>query len=227
MPGPAPAATVAAVRRAWAAGLDVVVASPRPSAAPIVLRAATARSTGREIVRLGRRHGCDQVVLCVEPGWPERGWGRGQSDVRGQSGVRARSGVRSLAVALSSFRHAEVVVTGEMGGGWTGLAPLWGAAELVTAGSEEIGAALRAAGAPAVNVCDPYEGARLRSPSPGTVNPLEHGELLLRARGRRLLGAMARKMLGRREPAVRACLRRPLLWARRVRSTRAARGTTA
>ena len=204
VPGPAAAATVAAVRRAWAAGQDVVVVSPRPSAAPFVLRAAGARGVAREMLRLGRRHACDRVVLCIEPGWPVRG--------------RTGGGARSLAAALSSFRHAEVVATGEVGGDWGLLARLWGAAELLTAGSEELAASLRAAGAPSVRACEPYEGARERpSPfSPGTVSPLEHGELLLRARARRLLGRMARKVLGRRAPAVRAQLERPVLWARRA-----------
>jgi hypothetical protein len=143
----------------------------------------------------------------MEPGWPVPG--------------RSESGMRSLAAALSSFRHAEVVVTGPTGPAWSLLAPLWGATELVTAGSAETGAALRAAGARAVRICDPYEGAHPPlSLSPGAVSPLEHGELMLRVRGRRLLGALARKMLGRREPAVRAYLGRPLLWARRARWAR-------
>ncbi len=206
VPGPAAAATVAAVRRSWAAGLDVVVVSPRPSAAPLVLRAAGARGIGREVARLGRHLACDRVVMCVVPGWPTPG--------------RTGSGPRSLAAALSSFRHAEVVVTGAGGGPWSLWAPLWGAAELVTAGSEETGASVRAAGAPAVRVCEPYEGAHLRPFPVGAVSPLEHGELLLRVRGRRFLGALARRALGRREPAVRAYLRRPLVWARRGRGAR-------
>ena len=203
VPGPAAAATVAAVRRAWADGLDVVVASPRPSAAPCVLRAAGGRGAGREIARLGRRHACERVVLCLEPGWPRSG--------------RAGRAIGPLAAALSSFRHAEVVVTGDIGVGRRLWAPLWGAAEVVTAGSEEVGASLRAAGARHVNVCAPYEGARRRAPAPVAVSPLEPGELLLRVRGRRVLGALARKALGRREPAVRAYLRRPVRWVRRAR----------
>jgi hypothetical protein len=204
VPGPAAAATVAAVRRAWAVGQDVVVVSPRPSAAPFVLRSAGTRGVARDMVRLGRRHACDQVVLCIEPAWPVRG--------------RTDGGARSLAAALSSFRHAEVVVTGEVGGDWGLLARLWVAAELLTAGSEELAVSLRAAGAPSVRACEPYEGARER-PSPfsaGTVSPLEHGELLVRVRARRLLGRVARKVLGRRAPAVRAQLERPVLWARRA-----------
>ena len=216
VPGPAAAATVAAVRRAWAAGRDVVVVSPRPSAAPFVLRATGARGIAREVARLGRRHDCDRVVLCLEPGWPLRG--------------SAERAARSLAAALSSFQHAEVVVTGTAsevgvtgvtGTDWHHLAPLWGAAESLTAGSEEVGALLRAAGAPSVNVRDPYERARAHRPCPpslplGNVSPIEHGELLLRVRARRLLGSLARKGLGRRAPSVRAFLRHPLRWAHRA-----------
>ena len=40
----------------------------------------------------------------------------------------------------------------------------------------------------------------------GTVHPLEHGELMARVRARRLSGTLARKLLGRRAPAVRAHL---------------------
>lgn len=134
VPGPAAAATVAAVRRAWAGGQDVVVVSPRPSAAPFVLPSAGARGIARDMVRLGRRHACDQVVLCIEPAWPKR--------------RRTDGGTRSLAGALSSFRHAEVVVTGEVGGDWGHLARLWGAADLLTAGSEELAASLRLPPAP-------------------------------------------------------------------------------
>ena len=80
-------------------------------------------------------------------------------------------------------------------GDWGLLARLWVAAELLTAGSEELAVSLRAAGAPSVRACEPYEGARER-PSPfsaGTVSPLEHGELLVRVRARRLLGRVAEK----------------------------------
>lgn len=198
VPGPAAAATVAAVRRAWAADREVVVVSPRPSAASGVLRAAGARGIAREVVRLGRRHACDGVVLCLEPGWPLR--------------RRSGSGARSLAAALSSFGHAEVVVTGgtraDGSADWGLLAPIWRVAGPVTASSEEVASFLRAAGARAVEVCDPFEGAGRHGLSfpAGTVHPLEHGELLLRVRTRRLLGTLARKLLGRRAPAVRAYL---------------------
>ena len=211
VPGAPAAATVAAVRRAWAAGREVVVVSPRPSAAPLVLRAAGPRGIAREVARLGRRHGCDGVVLCLEPGWPLR--------------RRSESGARSLAAALSSFRYVEVVMTGgtstDASADWGLLAPIWRAAEPLIASSEEVAAFLRTAGALAVEVCDPFEGAGLHGPfSPaGTVPPLEHGELLLRVRARRLLGALARQLLGRRAPAVRAYIWHLASLGRRDRRT--------
>ncbi len=219
VPGPPAAATVAAVRRAWAAGREVVVVSPRPSAAPLVLKATGARGIAREVVRLGRQNGCDEVVLCLEPGWPLR--------------RRSGSGGRSLAAALSLFGHAEVVVTGGTSGEVSAYggahASLWRAAAAVTASSEEVAAFLRAAGAPAVEVYGPFEGAGRHGPCfpAGTVHPLEHGELLLRVRARRLLGALARKLLGRRAPAVRASLWRLAPLGRRDRGGRTARNDRA
>ena len=200
VPGPAAAATVAAVRRAWGAGREVVVASPRPSAAPLVLRAARAGGIAREVVRLGRGQRCELVVLCVEPQWPPLGGGGRDA--------------RRLAGALSGFAASEVVVTGEVGTGGAGsLWPLLAAAGSVVAASEEAAARLQGAGATVVSVCDPYQGAGVRPPtfSAGIVRPVEQGDLLLRARGRRLAGAMARRLLGRRAPAARAYLGAP--WA--------------
>ena len=69
VPGAAAAATVAAVRRAWDAGVEVVVVSPRPSAAPFVVPVA-GTALGRELAKLRVAHACNEVVLCVEPGWP-------------------------------------------------------------------------------------------------------------------------------------------------------------
>ena len=118
-----------------------------------------------------------------------------------------------LAAALSSFGYVEVVVTGgtSADGGADGglLASLWRAAEPVTASSEEVAAFLRSRRAPGGRGLRPLRGsgASVGHAFPaGTVPPLEHGELLLRVRARRLLGALARKLLGRRAPAVRASI---------------------
>ena len=199
VPGPAAAASVAAVRRAWDAGAEVVVASPRPSAAPHVLApVAGCRGLGRELTRLRRDHGCDEVVVCIEPGWP-------------LSGRRPERSGHYLAGALGRFGHAELVVTGsptELGKALAGLSVLWPVVAEVTACSDELAAALRAAGAPAVRTVEPFSGAGLGTAratvTAGAVGPLEPAELLLVARARRAAGTVARRVLGPRAPAVRA-----------------------
>jgi hypothetical protein len=73
-PGPAAAATVAAVRRAWADGQEVVVVSPRPSAALLVMPVAgvgvgpALSKWRRPSGATGSGAGCDDVVVCMEPG---------------------------------------------------------------------------------------------------------------------------------------------------------------
>ncbi len=106
IPGAPAAATVAAVRRAWDAGTEVVVASPRPSAAPFVVPLA-GPAFGRELAKLRVAHSCDELVLCLEPGWPFARSSRVWSSP-------ART-ARSLAHALSGFERAEIVVTGDLG----------------------------------------------------------------------------------------------------------------
>lgn len=213
-PGPAAAATVAAVRRAWAGGLDVVVASPRPSAAPLVM-AVSGAAVGRALDKLPR---FDVVVVCLEPGWP---LGRGRSG-RPVPRAELERAARSLAASLSRFERAELVVTGDLGVSAGVLALLWPPVQKVTASSEAVATFLRAAGAPGVSVAEPYAfaGAALM---PAAVNPLEPGELLLVARGRRLVGSAARKVLGRRAPAVRAYLQRALSEVRKAAPSKSAR----
>ncbi len=229
VPGPQAAATVAAVRRAWAAGHEVVVASPRPSAAPLVMPVA-GTEVGRALTRLRRQAGStgaagagpdaggfDEVVVCLEPGWP---LGRGHRPVRGRPLSPEQLGLaaRSLAAALSEFERAELVVTGELGVPGDVLACLWATVDRITASSEEVATALRRAGAPAVTVVEPYSGAGLPVPVEGwplPVNPLEPADWLLVARGRRLIGSVARKVLGPRAPAVRAYLLRAWIDARK------------
>jgi hypothetical protein len=244
VPGLAAAATVAAVRRVWAAGGEVVVVSPRPSAAPFVMPVVGA-PVGRELVKFsrrgsGRRRGgnasdraaCDEVVVCMERGWP-------LPPRPGNN--RQHRAVRSLAAALSRFEGAELVVTGDLGVAHDVLAGLWPAVERVTASSEDAASALRVAGAPNVRVVVPATSPGLTIQAgvgevagvggvahvaglaglDGAVGPLEPAELLLVARGRRLLGRTARKLLGSRAPAVRAylwrsgeALRPQALWVR-------------
>jgi hypothetical protein len=206
VPGAPAAATVAAVRRAWDAGAEVVVVSPRPSAAPFVVPVAGA-ALGRELAKLRLAHACNEVVLCVEPGWPFGG-----HDRAGSHGARP---ARALAQALSGFERAELVVTGETGVAPEVMALFWPLVGPVTASSEEVAAGLRAAGVPAVRVVDPFAGSGRRllrddASNPQPVGPLEPAELLVVARGRRFLGVVARRLLGEHAPAVRLYLRRLL-----------------
>jgi hypothetical protein len=182
VPGAPAAATVAAVRRAWAQGAEVVVVSPRPSAAPFVVPVA-GPELGRELAKLRVAHSCDELFLCLEPGWP---FARGA-----RSGPAAARTARSLAEALGGFERAEVVVTGELGVAAEVLEVLWAHAETATR-------------SPAQGPVDDETECASR------VGPLEPAELLVVARGRRALGQVARKVLGSRAPAVRLYLRRLL-----------------
>ena len=112
------------LRRRWrrcggpgTAGAEVVVVSPRPSAAPFVVPLA-GPALGRELAKLRLAHACNEVVLCLEPGWPFAG----QRSSRAQGAART---ARALAQALSGFERAELVVTGELGVAPEVLALLW------------------------------------------------------------------------------------------------------
>jgi hypothetical protein len=206
VPGAPAAATVAAVRRAWDVGAEVVVASPRPSAAPFVVPLA-GPALGREIAKLRLAHACNEVVLCLETGWPFAG--------RARAGSTAARTARALTQALIGFERAELVVTGELGVAPEALALLWPSVEAITASSEEVASQLRAAGGPVLRTIDPFAGSGLRpldddASNPQPVGPLEPAELLVVARGRRALGQVARRLLGRHAPAVRMYLRRLL-----------------
>ncbi|MGD0809914.1 MAG: hypothetical protein ABSA91_09440 [Acidimicrobiales bacterium] len=208
VPGAPAAATVAAVRRAWEAGAEVVVVSPRPSAAPFVVPLA-GPAFGHELAELRLVHGCSGLVLCLEPGWPFAANARGASFAAGTA--------RALAEAISGFERAELVITGELGVSSEVLALLWPSVGPVTASSTEAASLLRSrgAGTPAVRVVDPFAGSGLRpfsddASNPQPVGPLEPSELLVVARGRRALGLVARRLLGKHSPAVRLYLRRLL-----------------
>ena len=69
LPSPAAAATVAAVRRELEAGRPVVTASPRPSAASLVLRVTGPLGAWR-LEQERRRSAATTLVLSLEPGWP-------------------------------------------------------------------------------------------------------------------------------------------------------------
>lgn len=69
IPRPAAAATVESVRRAWAEGYDVIVLSPRPSAAHFAAPI-TGPLAGRRLDNVRRHSGATRLVLCVEAGLP-------------------------------------------------------------------------------------------------------------------------------------------------------------
>ena len=69
LPSSAAAATVAIVRRELESGRTVVTASPRPSAASLVLRLTGPLGAWR-LERVRRSCGAAKLVLSVEPGWP-------------------------------------------------------------------------------------------------------------------------------------------------------------
>jgi hypothetical protein len=204
-PGPAAAATIGAVRRLWEAGAEVVVASPRPSAAGEVLRA-VGPAVGPALVKLGRHHGCAGVVVCLEEGWPF-GPGRRWAGLALAAGPERTA--RSLGRALSHFEQAELVVVGQPSVSAEVLAVLWPAVSQVTASSSTAAAWLVALGAPTVGLA-PTGGAPVAGLPVGRVGPLEPGDLLLVTRARRQLGRLARLLLGRHAPAVRARLGRIL-----------------
>jgi len=69
LPSPAAAATVATVRRELESGRTVVTASPRPSAASLVLRLTGPLGAWR-LEQVRRSCAAAKLVLSVEPGWP-------------------------------------------------------------------------------------------------------------------------------------------------------------
>ena len=193
IPGDPAAATVAAVRRAWAAGAEVVVASPRPSAAPLVLLR-HGRALAREISRLRQENGCGEIVLCLEPEWPF------------VSRTARAPAAAALAKTLGQAARSEVVVTGDAGQ-WAArlddLAPIWPAADVVTVSSEPLARLLR----PRVAALQVREaGVPAGLAGFRGVSPLEPGELLAATRARRFAGRTARAILGAKEPLVRAKL---------------------
>lgn len=200
VPGPASAATLAAVRRGWASGREVVVASPRPSAAQEVVPVG-GPAVGGAIAKLGRRLGCTELVVCLEPAWP---FAPRPGTTGTRSADRVGRAVQAMAEAMSEFDRAELVVTGEIG-----LAPslfclLWPAVEKVWVSSADQLALLGALQAPDVELAVP-------APVPYSlsgVGALEPGALLLVSRTRRQLGALSRAVLGSKAPVVRARLSR-------------------
>jgi hypothetical protein len=103
IPRPAAAATVAAVREAWAAGFEVTVVSPRVSAAHLAVPVAGPLA-GRRLANVGRHTSARRLVLVIEPGMPVPtgpGWLRWVT-------------AAGLARALRTFDHVTVVRVGDL-----------------------------------------------------------------------------------------------------------------
>jgi hypothetical protein len=130
IPGHASVVTLAAVRRAYAAGQEVVVASPRPGAAH-----RTVRLDGPDIdarldqVRL--EHETRRLVVCAEPGMPiplassEFGPRVRVEMLLHSFAVRQVDTVAALGRAMDRFDHVTVVVTGDLGVAPEVLGGLW------------------------------------------------------------------------------------------------------
>jgi hypothetical protein len=105
IPRPATGATVDAVKREWEQGHEVVVVSPRPSAAHFAVPLAGPLA-GRRLDNVRRHSGATRLVFCAEPGLPFE---------RAASGMAARWiqrwGATQLAQAMGRFDHAVLVVT--------------------------------------------------------------------------------------------------------------------
>lgn len=131
IPGHAAAVTLAATRRAYAAGQEVVVVAPRPGAAHRTM-AVVGPQAGERLEQARTEYGTRRLVLCVEAGMPVpvtpaqgiRGLG---SRVQGARGVAQRqaSTVAGLAEALTRFDHVTVVVAGDLGLAPELLAAVW------------------------------------------------------------------------------------------------------
>jgi hypothetical protein len=132
IPGPAAAATVAAVRRAWADGYHVEVVSPRPSAAHHHARLAGRRAP-MELGRLRRRRHVDDLILCLEPGMPF---------AEGVAAAAHRAEVALLTRTLTKFRKVTIIVTGDLGVKPDTFAPLWRTVQEVVTRSDEDAEAL-------------------------------------------------------------------------------------
>jgi hypothetical protein len=121
VPGPVSAAALGAVRRALAAGDDVEVVSPRPSAAHHTATLHGWRAAWA-LVRRGRAMRADTLVLCVEPGVPF---------APGASPRRVRAEATAIAAATRRFRHVEVLAPSGLDADSAAGARLWARAERI------------------------------------------------------------------------------------------------
>lgn len=166
IPVPSAAATLDAVRREVAAGREVKVVSPRPSAAHYSVPI-TGLLAGRRLARVKALSGCERLVLCLEPGVPFAPPGRNGLLSR-LSSVPAAA---LLARSMRKFKHITVVETGDTGAPAKALSLLRQAADEV--------------------IQDRRDGE-----PPGGVTARGPRETRQRDRARRLAGRAARRVLG-------------------------------
>ena len=184
-------ATLAEVRRAWAAGDEVTVVSPRLSAAHLAVPVAGLLA-GRRLDNVRRVTGADRLVLVVEDGFP----------VPSGAGPLQMATVVLMEPALRRFGHVRLVRArppgsraggslsgaGLSGGGLS--AGAWRRLVHAVAGPGRYGEVVEVTGGPT---------------APG-VTPLGPPEVPARELPARIAGVAARKVLGSRAPVVRARL---------------------
>jgi len=206
--GPASAASLAALRRAWAEGDEVVTASLRPGAADLVARVAGPLAGWRlERARLAADHP-PRLVLGLEGGQlgvPASARPAGAGVVAGVRGAVgpcvALLAVAGLVVALDRFERVSVLVTGPLGLPRPLRGFLWRHVDevVVEEGRDELATA---AGWPAgrLRIVEASEGP---SRHPG-VSLLGPPEVLPRDIPLVVAGALGRRVLGRRFEPLRA-----------------------
>lgn len=179
IPVPGAPATVAEVRRAWAAGDEVTVVSPRLSAAHLAVPV-FGELAGRRLRNVARHTGARRLVLVVEEGFPF------------PSGPAPRQLVTALVLLLAfkEFGHVRLVRAGSV----SLPTPVW---NRLAAAADEVAEAEPGPAATGVTPLGPPEVARSELPA----------HLADRA-ARRLLGPQARAWLRSRR-SLRRLLRRP------------------
>jgi hypothetical protein len=200
---------LAAVQAAWAAGDDVLVVSPRPSAADRRAHLHTWRAAAA-LARLARRR--QRLVLVAEPGMPF-----GAEADRGAAVALARvarGGYRKFDLWLVDPAHLPV----------SPLARLWPIADRIAVASEaDRDAAVSHLGVPASRIA--IEATARPRPSrielpPGNVTPFGPVDWTAREQPRRMASLVIRRILGSRTDTVRALAIRVLNAGRRARQAR-------
>ncbi len=172
--------TLAEVRRAWAAGDEVTVVSPRLSAGHLAVPV-FGELSGRRLRNVARHTGARRLVLVVEEGFP----------FPPASTARQLVTAAVLLRSFRGFRHVRLVRAGSVslaGGIWHRLADA----------ADEVAVEAPGPAAPGVTPHGPPEVAPSELPA-------QIADRLVR----RLLGPQGVAWLGRRRRSVRRLLRRP------------------